>query len=331
MNNILRVIGIYFLPAVFLVLGIWRIWVGLKTEVVMDSAGNEYLIEQNFYAILAGILCFVISAIIFLFTTGKLNRKMIIAIGAVSVPIAIIVIVLNFLSIKNEVEAIAFKKKVRGEMILRILDLKEAQMAYKTVHGDFCDDIDELVKFVKTGKVPMPVSAGNVPPRKITPLENDSLYPGQNRVIDNNMSEIEAWRLSNMAKSLSSEQLAEINANEPSDRQSFSDLLEFKRDTVYISVIEKYFSGNKYAERRNTVERTMEFTSEFPFHPDSLAVIPHSGESKPKFGLAKSSIVKSTGPAPTLLIWAVHPMDSLEMDSVYLGNLDKVDFNGSWQ
>lgn len=331
MNNILRVIGIYFLPVTFLLLGIWRIWVGLKTEVVTDSAGNEYLIEQNFNAILAGILCFTISAIILLFVTGKLNRKMIVMIGAISIPVAVIVIVLNFLAIKNEVESIAFKKKVRGEMILRILDLKEAQMAYKTVNGEFCDDIDKLILFVKEGKVPKPVSAGNIPPRRITSIENDSLYPGQNKAIDNNMSEMEAWRLSKIAKLLTPEQLEEMNAGLADGQKSFVDLLEFKRDTVFISVIDKYFSGNKYAERRNTIERTMEFKSDFPFNVDSLAIIPHTGDSGVKFGVATSSIVKSTGPAPTLLIWAVHPMDSLEMDSVYLGNLNKVDFNGSWQ
>ncbi|MCB0478381.1 MAG: hypothetical protein KDC84_09470 [Crocinitomicaceae bacterium] len=331
MNNILRLIGIYSLPVLFFIIGIWRIIVGLTTEVVTDSAGNEYLIEQNNYEIVAGILCFLISGIILLFITGKLNRKMIFIIGGISVPVAIIVLVMNFMAIKNEVDMLAFRNQVKGEMILRILDIKDAQLAYKTVHGKYCDNMDELIKFVKEGKVPKAVSAGNVPSRRITPIENDSLYPGENRAIDNTMSEMEAWRLSKIAQSLTPEQIEEMNAGKPKDQLSFQDLLEFKRDTIYIPVIEKYFSGEKYAEKRSTIERTFEFKSEFPFNPDSMAVIPHAGDRKPRFGLATGEIFKSTGAAPTLLIWAVHPMDSLQMDSISLGALDKVDFNGSWQ
>ncbi|MEZ4938281.1 MAG: hypothetical protein R2799_11900 [Crocinitomicaceae bacterium] len=329
MNNILRLIGIYSLPAAFFLIGIWRIWVGVTTQIVTDSAGNEYIIEQNNYEILSGILCFVISAIILLFVTGKLNRKMILIIGGISVPIAIAVLVMNFLAIKNEVDMLAFRKKVKGEMILRIMDLKDAQLAYKTVNGKFCDNMDELIKFVKTGKVPKAISSGNVPTRKPTPIEYDSLYPGQNKAIDNNLTELEAWKLSKMMPS--ADQLAEIRSKSDRDTNAWKGLEAFKRDTIYIPVIDKYFSGDKYAEKRSTIERTFEFKSEFPFNPDSIAVIPHAGDTKPKFGLAVGEIFKSTGSAPTLLIWAVHPMDSMKMDSIYLGSLKKVDFNGSWQ
>lgn len=328
MNNILRVIGNYFLPVLFFALGVWRIWAGLSTRVVEDSMGNEYLIEQNGYTVFSGILCFVISAIIILFVTGKLNRKLILIIGGISVPLAVTVIVLNFLSIKNAVEEIEFRNRVKGEMIIRILDLKEAEMAYKVVNGKFCDDIDELIKFVKEGKVPKAEAAGNVPSRRPTPVEYDSLYPGENKAIDNNLTEIEAWKLTKMMPT--AEQLAEIR-QDPLNANAWAGLENFKRDTVYIPVIKKYFTGEKYAERRSTIERTMEFESEFPFNPDSLAYIPHAGENKLKFGIETGEIVKSTGPAPTLLIWAVHPMDSLEMDSIFLGDLNKVDFNGSWQ
>jgi hypothetical protein len=319
MNNIMRVIGKYFFPVVFFLIGLERIIAGLTTKTVTDSTGKEYLIEQNGNFVLAGILCFLISAIIFLFVSGKLNKKIVIIIGAVSIPVSIIVIVMNFLSIKNEVEAIEFKREVKGEMVLRIMDIKDAQVAYKMVHGDFCDNIDSLVLFVKTGKVPKPVSFGNVPARRITPAENDSLYPGENKAIDNNMSEIEAWKLSKMNVDWDNLEGA-----------GWEDLKDFKRDTIYISVIDKYFSGEKFLDKRRTIQGSLNFTSKFEFNPDSMAYIPHCPVDS-KFGLAKDQVIKSTGPAPTLLIWAVHPLDSLEMDSIYLGDLKKVDFNGSWQ
>ena len=304
MNNVMRVIGKYIFPVVFFLIGLERIIAGLTTKTITDSEGKVYEIDQNMNFVIAGILCFLISVIIFLFVAGKLNRKMVTIIGYVSIPIAVIVIYLNFASIKNEVDTIVFKKEVNVEMAQRILDIKDAELAFKTVNGTFTDDMDKLISFVKKGKVPKPVSEGNVPERKITLWERDSLYPDEDRPIDNMMTEMEAWRLSKF------EVVAE-------------DLKKFKRDTVYISVIEKYFSGSKYETKRK------KSGSKTAFHVDSMAFLPHSPGLK--FGIATSEVVKSTGPAPTLLIWAVHPMDSLVMDTISLGNLNKVDFNGSWQ
>lgn len=305
MNNVMRIIGKFFFPVIFFLIGLERIIAGLTTKTVEDSEGNVYTIDQNMYFVFAGVLCFLISAIIFLFVLGKLNRKAVMIIGAISIPISIIVIYLNITSIVNEVQSREFKAEVQIEMAQRIIDLKDAQLAYKTVNGVFTDDIDKLVDFVKNGKVAKPISAGNVPERTITVWERDSLYPKENRPIDHNMSEIEAWRLSKMAF--------------VSD-----DLKGFKRDTVYVSVLEKYFSGPKYEEKRKRSG------SKTAFNVDSMAYIPHT-KAPLKFGIATGEVLKNTGTAPTLLIWAVHPMDSLEMDSIFLGNLTKVDFNGSWQ
>lgn len=321
-------IGRVIIPAVMIGFGLYLSYVGLVPRTIEDSEGNVYEIVQDWTFILGGLLTLAVGVLALLASFNMVRRKVMMVAGMIAAPLMVLVLYLDFASIKNTVDTIEFKKQVRGEMALRITDIKDAQAAYKTVHGKYCDNVDELVKFVKTGKVPQPVSFGNIPERTITPIENDSLYPGENRAIDNYMSEMEAWRLSKIAQSLTPEQLDEIHAADPN---SFDKKIqEFRRDTVFVPVIEKYFSGNKYLDKRQTLMGALNFRSEFDFHPDSLVVIPHTSADA-KFGVATGEVFKSTGPAPTLLIWAVHPMDSLEMDSIFLGNLKKVDFNGSWQ
>ena len=321
-------VGRFIIPAIMIGFGLYLSYVGLVPKTVEDSEGNVYEIVQEWTFILGGLLTLAVGVVALLASFNLVRRKVMMITGIIAAPLMVLVLYLDYASIKGTVDSIQFRKQVHGEMALRIMDIKDAQIAYKTVHGKYCDNVEKLVDFVKNGKVPQPVSSGNVPERRISVIENDSLYPGENKAIDNMMSEMEAWRLSKIMKNVTSEQIAEIRST--GDTVTFSELDGFKRDTVFISVIEKYFTGQKYEDKRKTLMGAMNFQSDYKFHPDSMVVIPHQ-KAGSKFGIATGEIMKSTGPAPTLLIWAVHPLDSLEMDSIYLGNLKKVDFNGSWQ
>ena len=165
------------------------------------------------------------------------------------------------------------------------MDIKAAEIAFKEERGAFTDSFEDLVDFVKNGTKMDFVKNGPLPERKISVEERDLIY-GDDRPIDNLMTEIEAAAI----------------ARQTGNKIWFSQekgLVEFQRDTIFIPVMDAIFNSNRYLTAREKMGALLDF------HPDSMKHVPFSSSLAT---LDTASIIKSELSVPTILIKMVHPM-----------------------
>jgi hypothetical protein len=185
-------------------------------------------------------------------------------------------------------------------------DIRSAQKAFADMNGRYAKDWDELIDFINNGKVPFVDAFGVVPSRKITEQERNFLY-GDNRAIDNNMTELEAYRLSKMA-------------NAPEDLQNF------KRDTILVSFLSTKFGSKSYKAGRMK-EGFGAFSAE------KLPIIPFSNGKKWKME-TRDSIQIGTEYFPAIRVSGMLPIAKLEGEKpkeIYFGQLTSNDTGGSWE
>lgn len=74
---------------------------------------------------------------------------------AVNLVLWIIIIALGyltFMSVYGEIQFNQLKEKRYSVVIDRLIDIRDAELAYKQVNGKFTDNFDELVKFIDNGE-----------------------------------------------------------------------------------------------------------------------------------------------------------------------------------
>ena len=76
-------------------------------------------------------------------------------ISAVLIAVAVVLIVVLYNSIMRPVKFENEYNKRSEQVITKLKDLRAIQELYKSAHGEFCNDIDSLLLFLNTGKVPM--------------------------------------------------------------------------------------------------------------------------------------------------------------------------------
>lgn len=59
---------------------------------------------------------------------------------------------LTFMSVYGEIQFNQLKQKRYAKVIERLIDIRDAELAYKQVNGKFTDSFDELVKFIDDGE-----------------------------------------------------------------------------------------------------------------------------------------------------------------------------------
>jgi hypothetical protein len=62
---------------------------------------------------------------------------------------------LTFMSVYTEIQFNQLKDKRYRVVIDRLIDIRDSQLAYKEVHGEFAGDFDKLIAFVDKGQVPI--------------------------------------------------------------------------------------------------------------------------------------------------------------------------------
>lgn len=76
-------------------------------------------------------------------------------ISAVLIVVALVLVVVLYNSIMHPVKFENEYEKRSEQVITKLKDLRACQELYKSAHGQFCNDIDSLLLFLETGKVPM--------------------------------------------------------------------------------------------------------------------------------------------------------------------------------
>lgn len=138
------------IPIIFLLLGI-----------LLLATNSNPSQPQSVWFVVAGVMIIIFSLLWILLTLQILNGKnWLIYTIIISLP-ALFLAYRNYSTIADELK---FKEleAARFEVIKqRLIKIREAQIAYKSAKGLYCQNFDELIDFVKNGNVPVVKQIGN--------------------------------------------------------------------------------------------------------------------------------------------------------------------------
>lgn len=185
--------------------------------------------------------------------------------GLFKILLVISTVVLAYLCVKSIMDPIHFDEEKANRdraVIQRLMDIRKAQVEYRNLNGRYMADFDTLVNFVKTGKMPVVMKEGV--------LSDFQLEAG--------MTDEKALRIIKSGKQ------AEIEKN---------GLVGFRRDTVYVNIIDTIFGEG--------------------FVADSLPFVPGTSV---KFAMKVGEIPSASG-------FAMKVFEAKTPFDVYLNGLDR--------
>jgi len=148
MENAFKSVGKYWFPALCLIAGI----------VFLSKSGG-----QTTYFLLGAVGVFLVGVLSLLLILDVINRKILIALTALFVVGSGAYGYFTVDSIDTTIKDMEMKKLVKSQTIQGLKDLRTAQLAYEEVNGSFTESLDELVRFVKSGKIPTIKKIGAIP------------------------------------------------------------------------------------------------------------------------------------------------------------------------
>ena len=295
MLNIGLLLKKYSVPTLFLILGLALLITGYSSEQSLTFNAASFLI--------------LITAIIsFLNVSGKLSTLITRIIGLGSLIIAIMVLYLSFYSVSDTMKDQKNYEMCKELSRLNLSDLRTAQKAYFERYNSYAQDWETIINFIETDSVNTVVSEGSVPGRKITEAERNYIYR-DNRPIDNNMNEFEAYKLSKS-------KICPV------------DLKDFKRDTVKVSFIKTTFTENRsYLKERLDNELGA-------FDAKALRYIPFT-KNKKEWTIKSDKIVIGIDSIATIRVEGFIPFTKIKgqktKELIYFGKLEMSDLSGSWE
>jgi hypothetical protein len=297
----------FFWPTVFLIVGLYLLKIAVLPvqEVLADN--SPYELRQSPAFLYASIFFLLASVVWYLYILDLIKSKIGYVVMGVLAICSIYLIYTDYTTIKSKVDFDAARDLRDLDIKARMDDLKQAELAYKEMNGVYTASMDSLIDFVKTGEKMKIVKKGSIPERKIYPYERDYLYT-DDRAIDKFMTEIEAAALSKSEFAMS----------------DTSDLHAFKRDTIFVPVMEAVFLNQTRIDARKKMGASLDF------HVDSLRYVPHS---KIPVTIQVGSVAKSEKvKASTIYIEMVHPMSGEMKDSLFysIGSLTDNHLRESW-
>jgi len=281
----------YSIPVILLVIGLALIILG-----VSNNQGSDWMMASSLLAI-SGVLSII-------YVSGIIPGKISLFIG---IPVALVAVYVLY-QMGSEVVA-EENKKIKKEEITNLMkqnlnDIKAAQIAYRDKYGKYASDWNKLIHFIKSGTIKEVVKEGGVPNRRLTPEERAIIYgPKDNRALDYNMTELEAYAL---AKS----------------ETPPADLTGFVRDTVEVSYFERTFKNTSYVDRRKRMG--------FPeFNADSLVYIPTTSDM---YSLKTMDSLEYQGSkVPVIEVMGIHPIEYKgKRDTLMFGSLTSPNLSANW-
>jgi len=287
MLNIGLLLKKYIVPALFLSLGIALVIVGFKFQ--------QSLIFQ-----VAAISILITAIISFLNVSGKLSLFKTRIIGFGLLISALILLYLSYFEVFGTMSYQKNYKMCKELSRQNLTDVITAQKAYFKQYKKYAGDWDTIIRFIETANIDEIVREGNLPARSITPAERNFIY-GDNRPIDNNMNEFEAYKLSK-------------------SKICPADLKDFKIDTFKVSFIKSHFTENRSYMKKRLDNKFGEF------NPKALRYIPYT--DKMEWTIKTKQIFVEKDSISTLRVEGFIPFNK---ELFYFGNLEINDLSGSWE
>ena len=266
--------------------------------------------NQDSLFMVSSILMFAASGISILYSSGKFKPMLALLIGLVAGVIAVVVLYISYKEVSDTNQYKQNYEKCKLLALQNLEDIRYVQKVYAEQNGTYLKDWDEFIDFVRNGKINIVDAQGVVPNRRITDDEKKFLY-GDNRPVDVNMTEEEAFRLSKWKEG-------------PNWQTDFAN---FKRDTLPEPLMKVKFNSRSYLENRDKL-------GFYAFNPDSLPFIPFT-KKKWKIETRDSVLVKDIK-KPALRISGKIPFAKIQgqnndSEEMFFGDLNTAELDGSWE
>lgn len=287
----------YSIPILLFIAGIIMLVFGIR-----ENQDSTFMISC--------IMMFAAGGMSILYSSGKFNAKLALFIGLIAGVAAVIILGISYTSVRETEKYMADYDMCKSLAKQNLEDIRYIQKAFLEKNGRYAANWDELVEFTTTGTIPFVESVGPVPARKITEAERNYLYH-DNRAIDDDMTEAEAYRLSKWTEG-----------------PLWQDFSNFKRDTIQVSLLKTKFQSRSYKENRSK----MGF---YAFSPDSLPIIPFT-KGKQWLMETKDSVKVGDVVLPSLRVYGKIPFASIkgknnDTEEMFFGSLTTHDLDGSWE
>ena len=287
----------YSMPVIFLIVGLGTLILG-----VVKEQGTMFTV--------AAVMMFIAGAASMMYSSGKLKTAFLYVFGVLAGIAALFTLFASWKSVKDTRDYELAYKECKELAKQNLSDVRFVQKLYAEKNGVYLSSWEELVDFVKNGEVNQVISKGVIPATKIISEERNYLYH-DNRPIDNNMTEKEAYLLSKWKEG-------------PRYDSLFSN---FVRDTVPVSLMKSKFLSKSYVTTREKLG--------FPkFNADSIQFIPMtSGKVRWKME-TKDSVLMGDMKVPALFIHGTLPYaehKGKKNEKMHLGTLSSNSLTGSWE
>ena len=291
-SNLSVILKKYTVPALFLIIGLVMVYVGIANE-----QGGAFM--------LAAIMMLAAGALSIAFSIGKFKSSLVYILGIGAGIAGLVALFMSYESVESTMTYQQNAENCHAIAVQNLQDIRYVQKEYKEKTGKYIGDWSKFKDFVKNGEIPVLESQGNVPGRKIDPIENNYLYTG-NPPIDIDMTEQEAYRLSKWTEGPFWER----------------DFKFFRRDTVLKPIMDVKFNTISYTSNRAKL-------GFYKFNADSLPVIPHT--TKEWTLETKDSVKIGDESFPTIRVEGRIPYGNTDQGTLYFGSTTVNDLGGSWE
>ncbi|MFK7786418.1 MAG: hypothetical protein AB8B56_14960 [Crocinitomicaceae bacterium] len=282
----------YSVPVLLLTLGVVLLIIGISKD-------------QGPMFMLSAVLMFIAGGLSLLYSSGKMKTLFLVIFGVLAGIAGIVMLAVSWTEVSTEIAT-----QERNDMLLKtskqnLEDVIYIQKEYQERNGIYAGSWEEVTDFVKNGTVDYVFSEGSVPNRKLIREESDFLY-NDNRPLDFNMTEDEAYRLSKWAGNPNS-----------------ADFEGFRRDTVQVSLLKSKFQSRSYLEARK-------LSGVGTFYPDSLRYIPMTkGKEEWAIATVDSLLTPDSTYAPAIEVKGTLPY--LKKDMSFGSLTSPKELGGSWE
>jgi hypothetical protein len=335
-SDLIQLATKYIFPLLLILVGLALVMMGAGSDEIknVECLGEivpSKTVEQTDYFKYAGYSFLLLSVVTALFVAGIIKRTVAVVLGITVFPVlGAYLMYLNYDAVNAQIQWKENKEKVYSATKQRLKDIRDAQVEYKVKYGRYSPDFNELMRFLREDKVANIRKEGTPPDRKINLREAYLLgYDTIKFIIPNeNIAEMDAVRLGAIARDGSKADLIDQLFKNPVEKKQFMELAALVRDTTYIPVTEKLFTGGSAKNRDEN----------FPFELDSLPWRPWSG-GKVKLVMITDSIAKNDSVyAPVFLVKDPSPFkfeylddECKSRDTLIIGSLSSSSTNGNWK
>jgi hypothetical protein len=116
---------------------------------------------QSSMFIIAGVSLLAMAVIMTLLSAGKLKSKIAGMLAFILLPLAAYLAYGNYATINSDITFAKMSDSRYMEVRKRLEKIREAQIAYKSVKGKYCNNFDELITFLKNDSIAMVMKIGD--------------------------------------------------------------------------------------------------------------------------------------------------------------------------